>query len=173
MRNNNILPFRPAATGLQEEQQQALFSDAEYIKDNPPVLTFPSWDSCEGIALALMLSGKEVKQKQFWEEFQSSRLSAYIWELRQLGFDGIVAERCAERDYRNWHKDEALINRAKEKAGISCEPPKGYIKRWNKYYLPKAFIDASPPEAFDWADETFVAWDGHCSGIDAWPDAET
>ena len=31
--NDNVIPFSPAATGLQEEQQQALFSEAEYIKD--------------------------------------------------------------------------------------------------------------------------------------------
>ena len=171
MRKDNVLPFRPAATGLQE-YQTALFSDADCIKDNPPVLTFPNWDSCEGIALAVMILGKEVTQKQFWEEFDSSRLSAYIWELRQAGFDWIVAERCTERDYRNWQKEQVFINHAKQKAGVNCEPPKGYLKRWNKYYLPKAFIDHLPPHEIEWAEDTFVAWDGKCSGIDAWPNAK-
>ena len=46
--SNNIIPFRPAATGLQEEYQTALFSDDEYIKLNLPRLTFPSDESCEG-----------------------------------------------------------------------------------------------------------------------------
>jgi hypothetical protein len=46
--SNNIIPFRPAATGLQEEYQTALFSDDEYIKLNLPRLTFLSDKSCEG-----------------------------------------------------------------------------------------------------------------------------
>jgi hypothetical protein len=165
--SNNIIPFRPAATGLQEEYQTALFSDDEYIRLNPPKLTFPSDESCEGIALALMILGKEVTQRQFWDEFESSRLSAYIWELRKLGFGWIIPKSCQDRDYRNWHKAEAFT--AKGSDGLS---PKGFVKRWHKYYLPQSLIDELPPKAFVWANGTFEKWGGHYSGLDAWPDAE-
>jgi len=46
--SNNIIPFRPAGTGLQEEYQTALFSDDEHIRLNPPKLAFPNDESCEG-----------------------------------------------------------------------------------------------------------------------------
>ena len=169
--DSNIIPFRPAATGLQEDYQTALFSDSEYIKLTPTKLTspseFPSDESCEGITLALMILGKEVTQYQMFEEFGCSRLSAYIYELRQLGITWIIDKNCQDRFYRHWHKAEAF--HADETGEL---PPKGVLKRWKKYWLFRDFRGALPPEALGWAIDTFHKWGGHCSGLEVWPDAE-
>lgn len=154
----NVYPFRPAQTGLRDTKQTTLFSESEYIKLAPPMLTrpeqFPSDESCEGITLALMMLGNEVSQEQMWADYGCSRLSAYIHELRKMGIAFIVDEQCLSRRFRPWDKAEMSESDGNQ------SPPKGYVKRFKKYFLPEAFRKSLPPEAMKWASGTFLKWRG-------------
>ena len=177
MSNNNVIPFSPAATGLEDQNQTALFSEEYLLTNNPPVVSLPSDESCEGITLALMLLGKEVTQKAMWfnlEEHCLSRLASYIHNLRKKNWYFIRSERCEICDWRSWHYDNARMAKIKPDYDYELDPKDKIVKSWSKYFIPEhvlAHLNTHYPSIFDWAENTFNMWGGDYAGLDAWDDA--